>query len=155
MKKKVLIILCALLLLIIIFLIILARKNRGRFIASAAFEATYANLTFNMTPNSMIYLSRYDDKTVNLYTVLDDASCGMDSCHQIDAAERGILGGFILKPKRKGEVILTNKSAGGMTVTVNGGILGRSKSIKLHTGSNIQIDFSEPGRSIMLMYRYE
>ena len=150
-----LIILCALLLLIIIFLIILARKNRGRFVASAAFEATYANLTFSMTPNSMIYLSRYGDKTVNLYTVLDDASAGMDSCHQIDAAERGILGGFILKPKRKGEVILTNKSAGGMTVTVNGGILGRSKSIKLHTGSNIQIDFSEPGRSIMLMYRYE
>lgn len=150
-----LLILCGVLLLILILLIIIARKNRGRFIASAAFEATYANLTFSMTPNSMIYLSRYSDKTVNLYTVLDDASAGMDSCHQIDAAEKNILSGFILKPKRKGEVILTNKSAGGMTITVSGGMLGRNKSVKLHTGSNVQIDFSEPGRSIMLMYRYE
>jgi len=150
-----LLILCGVLLLILILLIIIARKNRGRFIASAAFEATYANLTFSMTPNSMIYLSRYSDKSVNLYTVLDDASAGMDSCHQIDAAEKNILSGFILKPKRKGEVILTNKSAGGMTITVSGGMLGRNKSVKLHTGSNVQIDFSEPGRSIMLMYRYE
>ncbi len=150
-----LIMLCGLLLLILIILIIIARKNRGRFIASAAFEASYANLTFSMTPHSMIYLSRYSDKTVNLYTVLDDASAGMDACHQIESAERTILGGFILKPKRKGEVILTNKSSGGMTISVSGAQLGRGKSVKLHSGSNVQIEFMEPGRCINLLYRYE
>jgi len=150
-----LIILCGILLLILIILIIIARKNRGRFIASAAFEASYANLTFSMTPHSMIYLSRYSDKTVNLYTVLDDASAGMDACHQIDSAEKTILGGFILKPKRKGEILLTNKSSGGMSISVSGSTLPRGKSVKLNTGSNVQIEFTEPGRCINLLYRHE
>ena len=142
-------------LLLLIILIIIARKNRGRFIASAAFEATYSKLTFSMTPHNMIYLSRYNDKSVSLHTVLDDASAGMGSCHQIDNAEKTVLGGFILKPKRKGAVILQNKSSGGMTVSVSGAQLPRGKSITLNTGSNVLIEFSEPGRSISLLYRHE
>lgn len=142
-------------LLVVIVLFIIARKRRGRFISSAAFETYYTKLSFQMLPHSMIYLSRYNDKTVSLYTVLNDAGAGEDTCNEIGSAERVALSGLTLKPKRKGELKLENNSNGSMAVSVSGAPLSRKKSILLHNGSNIQIDFNEPGRSISLLYRHE
>ncbi|MBR6571078.1 MAG: VWA domain-containing protein [Clostridia bacterium] len=142
-------------LLLLLLLIIIAYKTRGRFLPSAQFEASYSKLTFSMTPHNLIFLSRYNDKKVSLYTVLDDASAGMGACHQIENAEKSVLAGFILKPLRKGAVKLTNRSSGGMNVSVSGTSLPRGKSITLNTGSNVMIEFSEPGRSISLLYRHE
>lgn len=129
-------------------------KNRGRFVSTAAFEASYAGLTINPLPHSMIYLSRYNDKKVSLCRVLDDAGTNMDTCKQLTTTETTFLSGIILDPKRKGVVKVLNQSTGHMRISISGAPLERRQSCLLNNGSNIEIMFMEDGRSISLRYHY-